>query len=176
MEWQQQDTVLFSVSRTQMGNGNIAAFDLDNTLIVTKSGRIYPENAIDWKIKYPHTKNVLRALAMDGYHIVIFTNQKWLIKNKLDAQFKHKIERIQRHIGVEFSIFIATEDDMYRKPMTGMWKMFCKVCGIRKVNAQSFYCGDAAGRIKDHSCSDLQFARHIELQFYTDDKLGIIRR
>jgi bifunctional polynucleotide phosphatase/kinase len=56
---------------------------------------------------------------------------------------------------------VASDDDTYRKPNLGMWKFFVGTMNETvKVNLeQSFYCGDAAGRVKgkkkDFSDTDL---------------------
>lgn len=54
---------------------------------------------------------------------------------------------------------IATEDDEFRKPGTKMWELFVEQNEGKADLANSFYCGDAAGRKdgkkKDFSDSDL---------------------
>lgn len=52
----------------------IVGFDLDGTIIVTKSGAIFPRNAADWKFFHDCVPEVLRKYEKDGYRIVIFTN------------------------------------------------------------------------------------------------------
>lgn len=65
-------------------------------------------------------------------------------------------------MGVEIQAIIATADDEFRKPGTKMWEFFLQNNGDVEVDmAQSFYCGDAAGRKasegrkKDFTDSDL---------------------
>ena len=53
----------------------IAAFDMDWTLIQTKSGRVFPVNHHDWKLWHDGVPSKLRRLIVDGYRIVVFTNQ-----------------------------------------------------------------------------------------------------
>lgn len=54
---------------------------------------------------------------------------------------------------------IATMDDEYRKPNLKMWETFVENNDGKADKAQSFFCGDAAGRKdgkhKDFSDSDL---------------------
>ena len=61
---------------------------------------------------------------------------------------------------IEFQVFLALDEDEFRKPGTKMWDLLEKHNGGLKIDlAQSFYCGDAAGRKdgkhKDFSDSDL---------------------
>ena len=52
-----------------------AVFDLDYTLIKTKSGRKFPKDGDDWVYLYDNTREML--LEMSGaYNIILFTNQK----------------------------------------------------------------------------------------------------
>ena len=63
---------------------------------------------------------------------------------------------------------VAFGKDEYRKPETGMWDFYTK---NRNVNYdESFYVGDAAGRKKDFSDSDLKFAENIGITFYTPEE------
>ena len=57
-------------------------------------------------------------------------------------------------------VFLAIEDDEYRKPGTKMWTLLENHNdGVKIDKLESFYCGDAAGRKdgkhKDFSDSDL---------------------
>lgn len=71
-------------------------------------------------------------------------------------------------------IFVAatTKDKVYRKPYTGMFKLITDHFGERKLDiANSFYCGDAAGRKGDFSPDDKFFALNTGLKFYTPEML-----
>ena len=68
---------------------------------------------------------------------------------------------------------------MFRKPRTGIWEFLTKHSNEgRKIDlSNSFYCGDAAGRIKkvsdgkkDFSCSDRLFALNLTLKFWTPEQ------
>ena len=68
---------------------------------------------------------------------------------------------------------------MFRKPRTAIWEFLTKHSnGGRNIDrSKSFYCGDAAGRIKkvsdgkkDFSCSDRLFALNLTLQFWTPEQ------
>lgn len=47
----------------------------------------------------------------------------------------------------KYCYYISFENNGYRKPMTGMYDMFLSSNEIISVNKNSFYCGDAGGRV-----------------------------
>jgi bifunctional polynucleotide phosphatase/kinase len=149
----------------------IAAFDLDYTLIKTASGNIFPKDEKDWLWLYDNVPKKLKQLIDDEYNIVIFTNQKGISQGKQTIQnFSIKIEDIFKNLNIQIDILIATDDDWYRKPMTGMWEFYLETHKIQNMD-ESFYCGDAAGRtyvnkkLNDHSDADINFANNINLTF-----------
>lgn len=75
----------------------IAGFDLDQTLISTKSGHTFARNDDDWKFFADNTVAKLHDLYNQGYCLVIFTNQAGIGLTGSQArveQFRQKIERI----------------------------------------------------------------------------------
>ena len=153
----------------------IAAFDLDYTLIKPKSGRKFPKDKDDWKFLNDKAKLYLQTLNNNNYTIIIFTNQKGISKGKLTIlDFYKKIKNIEEQIGFDINILISTKDDKFRKPMTGMWDFLIEKTKVEVDYKNSFYVGDAAGRIykdkKDHSSDDLYFAFNINLNFLTPEK------
>ena len=154
----------------------IAAFDLDYTLIKPKSNKLFPKDKDDLKFLYEKKiKNYLKNLINNGYSIVIFTNQKGLSQNKLTiSDFSHKINEIKKNLDIQFSIFISTINDKFRKPLTGAWQFFCEKKKIKVDYDNSFYVGDAAGRKynegHDHTNDDRNFAFNIKLKFFTPER------
>jgi bifunctional polynucleotide phosphatase/kinase len=144
----------------------IAGFDLDYTLIKTKSGKKFPTSASDWTWLFPQVKEKLEEISKD-YIIVIFTNQLGIDKGKTDIEtLKDKFNQIYQSLNIPLVFLVADKDDKYRKPRIGLWK-FLKKKGIK--NDGSFYVGDAAGRVKDHSDSDRKFAYNARIDFYTPE-------
>lgn len=159
------------------GSSKIAAFDLDSTIIETKSGNVFAKDIHDWKIM-PNVKEKLLKLYEDNYKIVIFTNQSGIKSGKITKEsFFQKIQDIVEEIGIPIQIFVSTSNHSYfRKPAPGMWYLLEQNNSEIKINKNdSFYVGDAAGRPKrkdkkkDFSDSDLKFALNIGLTFYTED-------
>ncbi|KAK4881724.1 hypothetical protein RN001_005043 [Aquatica leii] len=159
----------------------IAAFDLDGTLIRTKSGARFAKDSDDCTLNFPEVKSKLHSLNNEGYKIVIFTNQGGV---KLDShkrkEFKEKAESVLKCIKVPIQLFAATTYSVYRKPIPGMWRTLCdeKNDNVKVDIDNSFYVGDAAGRKKnwapkknkDHSIADRLFALNIGLKFYTPEE------
>ena len=165
----------------------IAGFDLDSTIIKTKSGKIMPETKDDWMwfCNLVNIKRIFKNLIKQGFTIVIFSNQKNLYKRISFENFDEKITKIHSAIGFNVSWIFALENDYFRKPMTGMFNYYLDVIRtyydvfgqIPNFNLnKSFYCGDAAGRVystklKDHSYIDMYFAHNNNIRFITPEQL-----
>lgn len=181
MEFTEKNSVIYSLTKTDTFN-KIAAFDLDGTLIKTKSGRVFPKDKDDWVLWNDNVKNTLYNYYNDCYKIVIFTNQLGISKGKISkGDFLDKVRNIQKELNMAFDIFIATKDDKYRKPMTGMWDLFEELYHVKIDKKKSFYCGDAAGRQKDwiqghkkdFDSVDVRFAYNIGLKFMVPETVFI---
>lgn len=151
----------------------VAAFDLDDTLIVP-TGNKWARSATSWKWWDPSVPGRLKALYDEGYLVVIFSNQgnislkdnpKSLQRDRASlANLKHQLSSMLRQLDFPTSIYAATGQDRYRKPRTGMWDTMLQDYDLQGEGsidqAHSFYVGDAAGRDKadkkrkDHATSD----------------------
>ena len=90
----------------------IAAFDMDGTLITTKSGRVFPLNPQDWKLLFePQVKQTIQKFYHeDDYKIVIITNQAGIGTGKLSKKdFRSKVESIVNSIQVPLQLFAAIQ-------------------------------------------------------------------
>jgi len=167
MKFEQKDTCYYFISKNT--NKKIYGFDLDSTLIKTESGAKFPKDSSDWVFLYDNVKDILQKLNKE-YHLIIFTNQKGLNDKFKLLHFNTKLNAIYTDLGFEITTFIATEDDIYRKPHTGMYKLFLELSKFKDPEIDDLiYCGDAAGRKyadgKDFSISDLYFAFNIDSVF-----------
>eukprot|EP01126_Amoeba_proteus_P026815 TRINITY_DN2653_c0_g1_i1.p1 TRINITY_DN2653_c0_g1~~TRINITY_DN2653_c0_g1_i1.p1 ORF type:complete len:613 (+),score=128.35 TRINITY_DN2653_c0_g1_i1:196-2034(+) len=156
------------------GSPKIAAFDMDWTLIAPTSGGKFPRSRFDWKWLFPNVPEKLRQLHEQGYKIVIISNQAGISSAKSNEEaVVGKIHDLSRSANVPIQAFIATRKDHYRKPNVNIWECVKKNNqGIEIDLTQSFFVGDAAGRImkKDISCDDRKFAFNLGLRFYTESE------
>lgn len=65
---------IFTSSGVRASN-KIAAYDLDNTIIKTVSGNVFPKSIDDWQLSFSSVSKKLEQLHAAGFKIVIFTNQ-----------------------------------------------------------------------------------------------------
>ncbi|XP_038209815.1 uncharacterized protein F21D5.5 isoform X2 [Zerene cesonia] len=159
----------------------IAAFDMDGTLIKTKSGKVHPVDTNDWQIIFPCVPHKLAEKHKDGYKIVLLSNQSPIGSGRVKIEdFKKKIEGVVAKLDVPAQVYIATGKGFFRKPATGMWDVLAeqKNDSVPIDMQASFYCGDAAGRNanwapgkkKDHSMADILLAENLGLKFFTPEQ------
>eukprot|EP00397_Hematodinium_sp_SG-2012_P036814 GEMP01039795.1.p1 GENE.GEMP01039795.1~~GEMP01039795.1.p1 ORF type:complete len:390 (+),score=94.85 GEMP01039795.1:78-1247(+) len=182
-DWETHDGVTVKTFGDTSPTDVVFAFDMDSTLISTKSGSKFPKDADDWTLWHPTVTEVLhKKLAEDGSkkRVVIFTNQGGILKGKTKlTDITTKIEGLVAELKLtSAAAFIIAADNFNRKPATGSWTMFCEKFngGIVPDLTKSVYVGDAAGRPqvgkrkKDFSDGDLKFALNIGLPFMTPEQ------
>lgn len=153
--------------RTENDKMMIAAFDLDHTLIVPKSGNVFPISTKDWKFLYDFIPDKLRELNNEGYRLIVVTNQL----NVDRVPFRLKIEDVFSNFDFPIELYAAITDDIYRKPRIGVWKFVGNV-----DREKSFFVGDSAGRRaivgkkRDYSCCDRLFALNSGIRFFTPEE------
>jgi bifunctional polynucleotide phosphatase/kinase len=161
----------------------IAAFDLDYTLIKTKSGKLFPIDKNDWKFLFDNIISKLNDLYNDNFTIVIITNQMGISKGKLKKEdFLYKISSIYKALNIPLILLASTHDNIFRKPRIGLWKYLKKLSNIKIKKKKSFYVGDMAGRIKtkkfksDRSDSDRKFAHNAKIKFFTPEEFFLNKK
>jgi bifunctional polynucleotide phosphatase/kinase len=163
----------------------IASFDLDDTLIIRPIGA---KKSAKWQLLDTNLPTRIATYVKQSYLIVIFTNQ-----SSLDSK-PSWFDCMDTLIGDLFkgldqfyvAIYAAKRHDINRKPNLGLWNLMVTHLGADvKISAKSFYCGDAAGRVKasllkqkhhpgahtgDFSDTDRKFAENIGINFYTPEE------
>lgn len=163
----------------------VAAFDLDQTLISTKSGYIYPMNGNDWKLLpdiLSHLSRTLGEIEQEHENVlpVIFTNQGGVVPNRETKSYINMLIKLQG-AGSALSRFpliyasLKASDEkkkLFRKPAAGMFELLKEDLSphVKIDMERSFYVGDAAGRLEDHSRADIDFAKNAKLAFYTPEE------
>jgi len=152
----------------------VAAFDLDDTLIVANTGSKWARSATSWKWWDASVPTRLKQLYKDGYLVVIISNQgnislkdnpKALQKDSPSlTNLKNQLTTIVQQLDFPVHFYGATGQDRHRKPRAGMWDEVLNDYDLQQEGMvdliNSFYVGDAAGREKtdkrkkDHSSSD----------------------
>jgi len=178
-EWKTSDceTLMYLYPPSTLYSEKIAGFDIDGTVIQTKSGKNFAtDDLTDWKLWSNNVKEEFGKLVSDEYRIVFFTNQEGISKGKVNKckwmkQIENVVKKLDLTDKVTVLVSLTKKGNDYRKPHTGMWRFLSKFLsgsdGISPDLSESFYVGDAAGRPKrgimkkDFSCSDYKFALNV---------------
>lgn len=137
--------------------------DLDDTLIVTRSGKTFPVDNDDWKFK----SGILEAIeAWKPDKLVIVSNQGGIALGYVDmAEFSKKLQTIVAQLESRFgkivqSMFCHTNDkiDPYRKPNPGM--VLVHLPDNRQIE-ELLMIGDASGKPGQFSDSDKRCAENV---------------
>lgn len=140
----------------------IAGFDFDGTLVKPREGRQFPKDKDDWRWTRPSVPERLRALVVEGWRLVIVTDQTKGWKEDMIAD-------VVATIGVPIEVVI-------QKAATAPAGV--KSRGVKPDTSQfltrgitlSYYVGDAAGRTGDWSDCDRVFAERLGIPFHTPEE------
>jgi bifunctional polynucleotide phosphatase/kinase len=165
MKWNNTQEYLYGETNKFKFKNKIASFDLDNTLIVTKSGKTFPIDENDWKFRFNNIKTKLHELKDSC--IIIISNQAGISTKKEDPErWMKKIENISKELKIEMCVFCSTGHNIYRKPYPSF---FTKIF-VHDIDFEnSFFCGDSAGRQYDYRDTDYKFALNCKLPFKTPE-------
>tara|TARA_Y100000389_G_C17469750_1_gene529220 strand:+ start:343 stop:1263 length:921 start_codon:yes stop_codon:yes gene_type:complete len=140
----------------------VAAFDYDHTLVKPKKGT-FSHSVEDWLWLRENVPTILNQFNSNGYAIVVFTNQSK----------PFKVEQIKLALGelnLPLKVYSGISNEA-RKPNTFMWDMFDNSSDVKIDKTQSFFVGDALGRVGDWSDSDKIFGEAIGLALKTPEEI-----
>ena len=173
--WITESDYLHGIFGKSIESKKIAGFDLDHTIIKPIDNKTFSKNDEDWEFFNNDVPKKLLKYHMEGYKIVIYTNQKGILKkNPCIDIWKSKIEKMANILQIPFTIIASIMDDYTRKPRTFMFDKL-----IKYDKETSFYCGDAGGLkertingsiFKDFSDGDLKFAINLGIKFIHRDE------
>lgn len=132
-------------SRTPSALYKIALFDLDGTLITSSNGKRYADTDPTAWVYLGQVPEKLQQLRVDGWIVAILTNQ-----SRFNSNVGNRIENLrldlQARNGWSPLIFIATGNDVFRKPQAGMLSVLLGLLQSPPHRIERiFVCGDAVG-------------------------------
>lgn len=153
-------TLLYiSYGEVILGSG-YAIFDLDDTIIKTKSHKKFPIDSDDWTFFNDNVIEKLKDLNTKGYSLFIISNQAGISKRKVNkSDIIEKIEKILIEINLPVGVYISEDIDYWRKPNTSIFEHYMFDKNLRTI----LYVGDAAGRKNDFSDTDRKFSYNLDL-------------
>ena len=168
----------------------LGGFDMDGTLITTRSGKVHPVDRDDWQWK-PEIgwERIINGLQKLDF-VVIISNQGGAKKPERWLELQSKMDKIGNEFntraGINVLFVCCHKSGYYRKPLTGMWDLSLewiqtwnkkmstngspRVSARKSVSGESFYVGDAAGRSGDFACTDRMMAANAGIKFYTPEE------
>ena len=180
LKWIILDNILFGFneeSKNYMNSSNInkiILFDLDNTIIKTKSGKVFPINKNDWTFIIKQVPQIIYSHIKSGAICGIISNQKGLRNSLLINNWIDKINDINKQLKLHF-VFVSLKDDNFRKPLPSSWD-YIKNNFIANINYDKllkdkkiYYIGDAFGRISDFSDTDYKYSVNCKFKFKTPE-------
>jgi bifunctional polynucleotide phosphatase/kinase len=146
--------------------------DLDDTLIVTISGKTFPVDEYDWEFK-PGILDSIVNYRPTWIHIV--TNQGGIAAGYIDEEkFLQKMGNIlfqlKKDTWTEDSFEMCTSldrTDKFRKPNPGMVNRFITMHNL--ASDECLMVGDASGKFGDFSDSDKECARRAGIKYMDVD-------
>lgn len=151
-------------------NKKILFIDLDDTLIKTVSGKTFPEDVTDFRIR----KDVLDKIrTMNSFrYIFIVTNQGGIGEFVDRYDFETKLESVKKFVSgycrvTTLALYCSSLDknDPMRKPNTGMLERVWSYLGLRFDKSEALMVGDASGKPGDYSDSDKKTAENFGIDY-----------
>jgi bifunctional polynucleotide phosphatase/kinase len=169
----------FHSTQPQMvGPLRLAFFDLDGTLITSKTGKRWSIDGDDWVFQ-GSVPSTLQKYADEGWTLVIITNQsEWNKNTGPRTKCEAVLGELFRVNGWSPWCLVATgkpSETVYRKPGRGLYDELLNELDMPHVS-EVFMCGDAVGVTATRaeyrwSDADSGFAKAIGARFETPDTI-----
>lgn len=165
------------VSSVSMPIKRIALFDVDGTLIVSKSGRRWAANKDDWIFLGSNVPATLDSYLKEGWYVALVSNQSdWTKSEEPKEKIQSILDALYAANGWKPHCLVATalaktKNDGYRKPARGLYDVLLHSLNVSADQVEELIMvGDACGN--DDPCpayrwadSDKQFASNIGAKF-----------
>ncbi|VDN16864.1 unnamed protein product [Dibothriocephalus latus] len=126
--WSVTDSLAIFTPPNTKNSSKVLALDMDGTIIVPASGRVFPKDANDWKLMLTNIPEVLKRYDNEGFKVVILSNQSSFKKDRSKLpEFQVKVQEVVAKLGLPIQVFLSLQDDMNRKPRTGLWQALERV-------------------------------------------------
>ncbi len=174
---------VFPTTATTALKSRIALFDLDGTLILSKSGRRFGSDGNDWIFANSGVPAHLAALSEAGWTVALVSNQsEWSRSEAPKQKLESVLAALQTANGWAPWCLVATstikqKDTVYRKPGRGLYDVLLVELGLKPEDVlEVTMCGDAAGPEDSNpayrwASSDREFANKIGAKFYRPDEI-----
>ena len=157
-------------------NKKVLFIDLDSTLIKTISGKTFPEDISDFRVKLPVLDKIIEKMPNLSM-LFIVSNQGGLKDIKDKYLFTSKINAIESicrgylSIGLDKFSFIDSlyccsmdKNNTYRKPNIGMLEQLYYQYKVESTK-ECIMIGDASGKPGDFSDSDKKCAENFGIDY-----------
>ncbi len=140
--------VLFP-STSPVRSALISLFDIDGTLVVSKSGRRYASDANDWVFVSPAIVSHFNELNAAGRVVALVSNQSaWTTSDASRSKITDILSILHNSNGWAPWCLVATapikqKDAVYRKPGRGLFDKLVEQLGMAPTDVTM--CGDAVG-------------------------------
>lgn len=159
-------------------NKTVLFADMDGTLITTASGKTFPEDCADFRIRLDVLNDIVIKMPNLQY-LFIVTNQAGIPQYMTKDDFIAKINAISTFlndylnpkggddIAIDYEFCLANNaSDNNRKPNVGMLESLCDNWLINPDNkTDMLMIGDASGKKEDFSDSDKKTAENFDIDY-----------
>ncbi|KAK1444154.1 bifunctional polynucleotide phosphatase/kinase like protein [Babesia gibsoni] len=161
-QWKQHEGILYQRYGEPKPSSKLAMFDMDSTLMMTPSTLVNdlvkglkpsigkPAIPNDFVLYNPNVKQKLQEELDSGRAIVVCSNQSQLFDDpRMSKLIFARIQLLLQELNIPLYILLAFRRDLCRKPAPGMLTFYEKSlnCGMEVDRGNTFYVGDAAGRL-----------------------------